>query len=79
MCDTRQWKDISAREYNNTLFILARRSDGVIINLVNNLVPREFNLARQFKSIIDLLESYRNCKCEQGKKCINHTKIGAET
>lgn len=72
MCTTYKWNSISAMEKGNILYIIATRSDGLIIRLINNLVPVEENLAKQFKSIITLLESYRNCKCKEGESCINH-------
>lgn len=72
MCITRSWKSLNVREHKNTLYISATRSDGLLINLVNNLVPMETNIAKQFKSVFDLLETYRNCKCKQGEFCERH-------
>lgn len=72
MCQTNSWKELSASIFNSNLKITARRSDGVIFRLIEESNIENLNTTFRFKSLLDKIETYRNCKCTNDLRCDLH-------
>ena len=81
MCDTRKWSSIVATEAGaNSVRILAKRSDGVHFFLIRHCVDVEKEtLSSQFCSLLNYIESFRNCFCQQNTPCEQHSGKIKET
>jgi hypothetical protein len=79
MCTTRQWKQIEpsaipVTSEESLIMVIARRSDGLIVKSAVKLKKSDniHKTAMGFQTLIDRLETYRNCKCSELAPCQNH-------